>query len=214
MCRNMCNHVPMQNIDVEEPGDPEEWHMQWSRRFGQAVRAIRKERHMTAAQLSAMTGRLGSQIKRVTITKIENNSRAGQKVDLAEVIILALALGVAPTQLLFPELPDGKAQLWPNALTEHTNTELLLWFSGELSAKDLPGTAELPPADISRIQHSREIQQLRAEVKHLYQILMSTATTRSGWTANEKQRQLDLAAEQLESRIAEALERDWPVIDD
>lgn len=189
------------------------WRSERAERFGRAVRRLRDQRRLTLGQLSEKTGELGYLIRQPALTKIETNARRG-KVELDEVEILALALGVAPVELIYGDLPDGQSRWWPAAWSLHTNVELLLWFSGELSAKDLPHSLYLPPADISRVELSREIQQLRAQVRHLYKMSMSTTTTKGGFSDEEKQRQIDYATEELESRITEALQRGWHVNND
>lgn len=191
----------------------EAWRADLSERFGAAVREARKERHMTVAQVSDKTQALGFLIRRVALTKIETNKRGG-RVEFAEVIILSIALGVSPMQLLFPRLPDGRTRLWPAAWDLHRDVELMLWFSGEVPIQDLPGTLNLPPADTRRVELAREIQRSRAEVQHLERISLSTSSAKTGVMPKQMEWQIARAAKELKSRIREALGRGWPVNDD
>lgn len=104
-------------------------------RVGAAVQARRKALDMTAAQLASRAGELGYPMTRVTITKIETNTRSG-KLDVAEWLVLAAALQVPPALLLLPSYPDGGAVLLPefNVGTERA----LAWLAGILP---LPNTS-------------------------------------------------------------------------
>lgn len=98
----------MPNIDPRAKA----WEMTLAERVGATVQRLRTELGLTAVQLSERTRRLGYPISRVAITKIENNARAG-KLDVAEWIVLAYALDVAPGALLYPDLPDGPVEVLP-----------------------------------------------------------------------------------------------------
>lgn len=143
----MCNHVAMPNIDE----GASEWQSELSRRFGQAVAAYRKQQGLTAAELAERTRNLGYPIHRVAITKIETNSRGG-KLNLSEVVILALALGIPPVQLIYPDLPDGTTEVWPGA--EVTSLAAVRWFSGQATAQDTHLPA--PISDNERIRLATE----------------------------------------------------------
>ena len=104
------------------------WREALAERFGRAVRVARANNGWTAAELSARTAAAGFPIHRIAISKIENGQREG-KVDLAEVISLATALGITPVQLLFPD--DGRVEVWPGV--EMSNPEALQWFSGQIT---------------------------------------------------------------------------------
>ena len=56
---------------------------------------------MDGVELAERTAELGYPITRVAISKIERNSREG-KLDVAELLVLAEALGIAPVLLLAP----------------------------------------------------------------------------------------------------------------
>jgi transcriptional regulator with XRE-family HTH domain len=109
------------------------WELDLAGRFGAAILARRKALKMTAVQLAAKTKELGYPISRVAISKIENNQRAG-KVDVAEVLVLAVALEIPPALLLFPGYPDDDVNLTPRI--SGTGSEAVQWISGE---SKLPG---------------------------------------------------------------------------
>ena len=82
---------------------------------------------MTAQQLAERTRELGYPITRVAISKIEGNLRAG-KLDVAELLVLAVALDIPPALLLFPAFPDGTLELLPGY--DARVPKALDWLSG------------------------------------------------------------------------------------
>lgn len=119
----MCKTVLMPNIDEEA----RRWELDLAGRVGRAVSARRKKLRMTAVVLADRTKELGYPITRVTISKIENNARAG-KIDVAELLVLAVALEIPPALLLFPDFPDGKAEVLPGI--EASGEAAVRWLSG------------------------------------------------------------------------------------
>ncbi len=104
-----CSLVAMPNIDQRAKA----WELELSGRVGKAVLRRRKALGLTAVQLADKTRDLGYPITRVAITKIETNKRAG-KLDIAEVLVLAVALEIPPALLLFPSFPErGTVELLP-----------------------------------------------------------------------------------------------------
>src|SRR6476660_6914974 len=115
----------MPNIDK----DAKAWELKLAGRVGDAVKRRRKALGLTAVQLADKTRDLGYPITRVAITKIETNKRAG-KLDIAEVLVLAVALEIPPALLLFPNFPDNDGvellpsyRAWPPAAVR--------WLCGE-----------------------------------------------------------------------------------
>ncbi|WP_198165418.1 helix-turn-helix domain-containing protein [Nocardia fusca] len=139
----------MPNIDETAKA----WQSELAQRFGDAVATYRKERGIKAAELADRTRDLGYPIHRVAITKIETNSRGG-KLDLAEVITLALALGVPPVQLIYPGLPGGQVDVWPRIGTSEATA--LQWFSGEIRASDIFLGPWTEASTNARVQLARE----------------------------------------------------------
>jgi transcriptional regulator with XRE-family HTH domain len=106
------------------------WELELSGRVGAAVQARRKALRMTAVQLAERTKELGYHITRVAISKIEGNLRAG-KIDVAELLVLAVALEIPPALLLFPTFPggpDGTVELLPGS--EVPLPKAVDWLSG------------------------------------------------------------------------------------
>jgi transcriptional regulator with XRE-family HTH domain len=125
-----------------------EWQLGMAGRFGAAVKAARKSLGLTAQQLSARTAESGYPITRVTISKIESNSRSG-KVDVAEVLALAKALGVPPVMLLFGDLPDGDVAVLPESRIP--TLDALRWFSGDI----VEGDSKTAPNRLLRLTRDR-----------------------------------------------------------
>jgi transcriptional regulator with XRE-family HTH domain len=94
-------------------------------RVGRAVRSARGKR--PAQWLADETAKLGHPVSRSQIANLESGRKRG--VDLAELMIIAAALGVSPVVLLFPDLPDGDVEMLPD---EHTSSiDALQRFTGE-----------------------------------------------------------------------------------
>lgn len=77
-----------------------EWAERVDRTVAQEIRRHRLARGMSAQQLADACERLGFSIPRTVISNIENGRRG--KLSLAEVTVLAAALEVPPTVLVFP----------------------------------------------------------------------------------------------------------------
>lgn len=114
----------MPNIDPAA----KDWQLEWSGRIGKAIQDRRKELGVTAQALAKRTDDLGFPISRVAISKIESNSRAG-KLDVAEIAVLAAALGIPPVMLLYPGLPHTAYSYLP--ARRAFAMDALLWFTGE-----------------------------------------------------------------------------------
>jgi len=99
--------------------------------FGNAVGQRRRALRLTARELSRRTAGLGYPISRGAIAKIESNLRSG-KIDVAEVLVLAVALEIPPVLLLFPQVAtDGGAVILPTFMTKED--EAVRWMAGQVS---------------------------------------------------------------------------------
>jgi len=115
----------MPNIDK----DAKAWELKLAGRVGDAVKRRRKALGLTAVQLADKTRDLSYPITRVAITKIETNKRAG-KLDIAEVLVLAVALEIPPALLLVPEFPgDPSVEMLPNYRA--SPPAIVRWLCGE-----------------------------------------------------------------------------------
>ncbi len=133
------------------------WESELAGRFGIAVQARRKALKMTAQRLAERTAELGYPITRVAISKIEGNMRAG-KIDVAELLVLAAALDIAPVLLLAPAFPDGEVETRPGRSVD--SREAAQWFAGQLpsmASADLFQTDRLLAETEKRLARTREI---------------------------------------------------------
>jgi transcriptional regulator with XRE-family HTH domain len=138
----------MPNIDETAKA----WKTELAGRLGATVQARRKALNMTALQLAARTKELGYPVARVAISKIETNTRAG-KFDLDELFVLAAALDIPPTLLLFPG--GGGSELLPGLHVDDTDGRAWLAGTRPLPGYDLnPGTRLL--AAMRRRHHLRQ----------------------------------------------------------
>lgn len=133
------------------------WQESLAARVGGAVRKARESAGLTAAQLSERTRDIGYPVHRIAISKIENGARAG-KLDVAELVALARALGVPPIELIYPDLPDGPVEVWPGR--KATSFQAVQWFSGESTANDIAPDAA-PPDSNERLRLTRERERVR-----------------------------------------------------
>jgi transcriptional regulator with XRE-family HTH domain len=134
------------------------WGEQLSRRVGLAIQARRKALGLTAQQLAERSRDLGYHVTRVAISKIEGNLRAG-KLDVAEILVLAVALDIPPALLLFPGFPEGSVEVVPNRTVD--NEAAVKWLGGRSSDRqvgaDNDGTALI-----------EEVASLRVLARDLY----------------------------------------------
>jgi transcriptional regulator with XRE-family HTH domain len=80
------------------------------RRIAGAIKQRRRGR-MTAQELADATARLGHPITRSQIANYESGRK--QSLDVAELLIIAAALDIAPLELLFPGEPDQVVEELP-----------------------------------------------------------------------------------------------------
>ena len=97
-------------------------------RVGREVRRLRGKDHakMSAAGLADRTAALGHPVSRSVIADLEIGRK--KSLDVAELLVLAQALQVAPVQLVYPDLPKGDVEVLPGRFVE--SHEALQWFSG------------------------------------------------------------------------------------
>ena len=113
---------------------------------------------MTAVDLAERTKELGYPVTRVAITKIENNTRSG-KLDIAELLVIAAALGVPPILLLYPVYPYGAVEVLPLPAGDGRASQFaaLRWFAGEQNLRGIPGQDdEFSIAAVDLMQTTRQ----------------------------------------------------------
>jgi hypothetical protein len=94
-------------------------------RIAQLIRAARGSR--SAQWVADETKRLGYHISRSQIANYESGRKQG--LDVAELIVLAAALGVPPVTLLFGGAPDELVEALPER--KGASVAALAWFTGD-----------------------------------------------------------------------------------
>lgn len=92
------------------------WTWSLHQRIAGRIRDARRGR-LSAQQLADATAALGYPITRSQIANYESGRK--QSLEIAELLVLAAALGVPPLSLLFPEQPDRQVEMLPGV---HTST--------------------------------------------------------------------------------------------
>ncbi|MFD4320146.1 helix-turn-helix domain-containing protein [Streptomyces sp. NPDC058548] len=104
---------------------------EWAARLGtgiaQEVRRHRRAAGMSAQQLSDACAALGANVPRTVISNIENGRRTN--VSVAEVLVIARALGQPPGALVFPAGYVDEVEYLPGKKTDPLVA--LDWWSGE-----------------------------------------------------------------------------------
>lgn len=94
----------------QQVNDGDKWAADLVKRVGAEAKRLRGRK--SAQWLSDETEALGYRISPQVIARLDSNRRAGH-LEVAELVILAKALGVAPVQLLYPDLPFGLVDAIP-----------------------------------------------------------------------------------------------------
>lgn len=115
------------------------WADRYAEVVAQQVRYYRKARGMSAQNLSDACAELGLPIHRSVIANFENGRRA--KLDLGELMTIALALDVAPILLMLPQ--DGAMEIGGRSMAR---PDALAWIAGTPAAS----TFEELDADLAR----------------------------------------------------------------
>lgn len=105
----------------------EEWSAELAHRVGREVRKHRDRQKISAQKLSDRCGELGFPIERSVLSGLESQRRT--KISLAEVLVLAMALDVAPIVLIFPVGDVETVELLPNQTASPFSAAG--WFSGD-----------------------------------------------------------------------------------
>jgi hypothetical protein len=112
----------------------DEWAAGLVRRVGLAVKEARGGK--SAAWLSEQTAKLGYRISPTVIAKLDSGHR-GDVLSVAELLILAAALGVPPLVLLYPDLPDGTVEIIP--IMSGSSFDAYMWATGMAPSFSNPG---------------------------------------------------------------------------
>lgn len=124
------------------------------------VKRLREEQNLTYAELSRRLEATGRPVPVLGLSRVENGTR---RVDVDDLMALAVALGVSPATLLMPNAATDSAQVEATALAEPVAAKAL-W--GWMRAEDRPGSSNsgdfLLAASPEWIR--RELRQFLAEV--------------------------------------------------
>jgi transcriptional regulator with XRE-family HTH domain len=103
------------------------WPARLTRSIAGQVKRHRTKSDISAQQLSEACAKLGLEIPRSTIADLENGRRAS--ISVAELLVLARALGVAPLLLVFPVGSEAESEVLPGEL--RSPFRAALWAAGE-----------------------------------------------------------------------------------
>jgi transcriptional regulator with XRE-family HTH domain len=107
---------------------------------GGRVRYYRRRNDLTAGQLSDRCADLGLPMSRSKLANLENGRARQEGVGVAEVLVLAAALGVPPALLVFPLGSHDDVEVLPGCATDAWTA--YRWLTGEARRSALPGDAE------------------------------------------------------------------------
>ncbi|MGV2914513.1 helix-turn-helix domain-containing protein [Streptomyces alfalfae] len=110
-----------------------EWPARVSQTIARELRRHRTARGMSAQQLADACARLGHPgLQRTVISNLENGRRGA--VSVADVLVLAAALEVAPVELVFPAGYAAEVEYLPGQTV--TPLEAVDWFAGAGAEED------------------------------------------------------------------------------
>lgn len=136
-----------------------EWTKTLHERIALAVRDARTRRGVSAQQLAEATARLGYPISRNQIANYETGRK--QTLDVAELLVLAMALQVPPITLLFGGHPDATLEVTPGQ--EMPVIDAVAWFSAdERLADDVVVQPDTFEAKVLKLARSRAEKQRMA----------------------------------------------------
>lgn len=123
-----------------------DWPARMARQVAREVRRYRESQRprMSTRQLADRTAELGMEIPRSVLANLESGRR--ETVTVAEVLVLAAALGVAPIELICPVGFDKQTEMLPGRMMDPLAA--MRWFTGEwkLDVSDAVTTMREPGA--------------------------------------------------------------------
>lgn len=118
-----------------------EWAEELVSNIAAEVKRIRKRDKISIRALAERTEKLGHPIGESVLSNFEYGRR-GAKLDVAELLVLAAALEVPPTLLLFPPYPYGHVQPLPDVTT--TAYDAAEWVAGHAQMTGHPNVTYTP----------------------------------------------------------------------
>ncbi|MGI5413915.1 helix-turn-helix domain-containing protein [Streptomyces chartreusis] len=176
--------------------------LDWMARVGRGIaREIRRHRlaaGMSAQQLSDRCAALGADIPRTVISNIENGRRTN--VSVAEVLVLANALGQAPASLVFPAGYVSEVEYLPGKTSDPLEAED--WWDGQHLAPDQRMKILDPGGDLTRewaINIARKHREVVFRIRTLYRgAFESQVMEGTGYEPDNESETARAVAKQLE----------------
>jgi transcriptional regulator with XRE-family HTH domain len=124
------------------------WEQRLTRTIASEVRRVRLARKLSAQKLADRCGQLGFPVPRSVIANLENGYR--ESVSVAELLILAAALDIAPVLLTAPLGHQPQTEILPGR--ELLTWDAVLWQSGETRLPAYPDDQESDWLDLGDAQ--------------------------------------------------------------
>jgi transcriptional regulator with XRE-family HTH domain len=132
-----------------QPAPEAQWAARLAQVVAQQVQRLRAAQRISAQKLAEATADLGHPVPRSVIANLESGRR--EAVSIAEVLVLARALGVPPLELIFPLGQEGgrTIEVLPNTVVGTWTAAQ--WFTGERPfAVDTGGEWSTDEGDLDR----------------------------------------------------------------
>lgn len=120
-------------------------------RVRDSIKRIRQDRGLTGAQLAALLGALGRPTLGTTVNKIETGAR---RVDVDDLVAIALALNTTPNRLLLNDPADQRDQIEMAPEVTARGLQAWAWANGEQTL--LPACEPLGQGDVTFEELQRE----------------------------------------------------------
>ncbi|MEW2066613.1 helix-turn-helix transcriptional regulator [Streptomyces sp. NPDC007346] len=168
---------------MEQP----DWAQRVSRAIGREVRRHRRERGMSAQQLSDACAELGGDLPRTVISNIENGRRSNLSV--ADTTLLAAALGVPPVALVYPVGYEDEVEHLPGQTV--SPLQAADWWNGE------------PAPDDGALALLRRHRLLETNIRRLYKSLWEQSISDYRWHGEPGGPEADAARQVAEDMTQE-----------
>lgn len=154
----------------------ENWAVEQAQRIATEMQRQRKLNKLSVAKLSDLTSDLGHRVSQSILTDLENHRR-GSRLDVSELVVIAMALGVPPIELLYPGMPDDMVEVVPGV--NQSAGESAAWFAGE----EMPKEGGPPSFTIAGL--SRQLIHARGRIKRAQERLEDAAVT-GNWSESDQ----------------------------
>jgi transcriptional regulator with XRE-family HTH domain len=169
------------------------WEQSTLRALAVGVREARERSGMSQRALAEAAGVDRGQIANLeSSANSDSASRTTELPRLGLIVRLALALRIPPLELLYPDLADGPAEVWPGTTT--TSFEAAQWFSGELLASDIKDDEMTSGSTNEKIRLSRAKRSAQRQLREAVNVL-----TNAQWTPSNSAVTPELAEQVITS---------------